>query len=463
MKTNTKRSRQASTPQTVTGSVKLKLGGRTIQIEPTDQKLSAHAGQAAFAAFLQRERWRETLSGRLPQRPTSPNALKPVEIALGFMAGVLAGADKLTRVSWLRSDPVLPEVLAVRRVASQSTLSRFFAGFRSLGQSLECFQPLWHWTMARLKRRREGYTLDLDSTALLHEDGTQEGVRVGYTRGGLKPCLHPLLAVLAEARLCAQFWLRAGDTHCANNVLAFTNTLLANLPAHISLRLIRADAGFQNDAWLSLLEERGLPYIVVADFSVPVKRCLRQQTCWQPTGIEGVDIADEFLVSRYASRTRRLVIVRRRIDAPGRGGGKLLFQCPGYKYQALVTSLPASVPALEVWRDYNQRAQIENVIKELKNGFGLPGFCCRKFFATEAALSLAVLTYNLYQLFCTHTGLLDHATIASARYRLFACAGILSRPHGQPLLKLAIPPPLRPWWQTLWDRLCTPENHLQFS
>ncbi|MBK9991437.1 MAG: hypothetical protein IPP19_12060 [Verrucomicrobia bacterium] len=52
-------------------------------------------------------------------------------------------------------------------------------------------------------------TLDLDSTRLLHEDGHQEGIKVGYTRTGLKPCLHPLLAVVAEARLVAQLWLRA--------------------------------------------------------------------------------------------------------------------------------------------------------------------------------------------------------------------------------------------------------------
>ena len=84
---------------------------------------------------------------------------------------------------------------------------------------------------------------------------------------------------------------------------------------------------------------------------------------------------------------------------PGRGGGKRLFDCPGYQYQALLTNLGDEVNAVDIWRDYNGRTQMENVIKELKNGFGLPGFCCHKFFATEAVLSLAVFTYNLYQLF----------------------------------------------------------------
>jgi hypothetical protein len=32
-----------------------------------------------------------------------------------------------------------------------------------------------------------------------------------YTPHGFKPCLHPLLAVLAEVRLVAQLWLRSGN------------------------------------------------------------------------------------------------------------------------------------------------------------------------------------------------------------------------------------------------------------
>jgi len=45
----------------------------------------------------------------------------------------------------------------------------------------------------------------------MHKDGQQEGVAGGYTRQGIKPCLHPLLLVLAEVRLVAQLWLRPGN------------------------------------------------------------------------------------------------------------------------------------------------------------------------------------------------------------------------------------------------------------
>ena len=108
-------------------------------------------------------------------------------------------ARKLTPIAYLRRDPLVAELVGIRRVASQSVLSRFFQGFRSAGSNLRCFRLLWRWSLERLPSLKEGYTLDLDSTRLLHEDGHQQRVAVGYTRQGLKPCLHPLRPYLRAA------------------------------------------------------------------------------------------------------------------------------------------------------------------------------------------------------------------------------------------------------------------------
>jgi hypothetical protein len=309
-------SHTASTHQAVTPEFCFKAGAKTIHISTTDQKLSGHAGQASFWSFLHLRKVRALLAQALPHRPTSPNAMAPVDIACSFLAGIIAGARKLTHVAWLRSDPVLPEIMAAERVASQSTLSRFFQVFTA-GSSLQCFRTLWHWSMQQLPGRRDGYTLDLDTTSLLHEDGHQEGVRIGHTRVGLKPCLPPLLAVLAEAKLCAQFWLRPGNTHCSNNLIAFTLDLLHNLPGHLRLRLVRADSGFYADAWLSFLEGLRLPYIVVADLNVRVQSLLRKDTQWHPSGIPGLEVAEVL----YKASTRAAPAGSSCCGASSRRGG----------------------------------------------------------------------------------------------------------------------------------------------
>jgi len=456
VKDKRKRTHSGSAHQTVTGAIRLKTGQRTIRILPSHQKLSGHAGQTTFWGFLAIKKLRGALSQWLPHRPTSPNASKPVETALGFIAGILAGADRLTRIAHLRGDPVLPEVMEIRKLPSQSTLSRFLAVFDGAAKNLRCFRAAWRWGMNQLPARQKGYILDLDGTGLLHEDGQQEGVRVGHTRVGLKPCLQPLLAVFAETKICAQMWLRAGNSHAASNVVAFFQELIANKPSHVRIRLVRADSGFQYDPWLCLLEQMGLPYIVAADFSQRIKSIIKKGTRWEATALAGVEVADLVYESPSASRARRVVLIRRRSEDDPRGGGKLLIDCPGYKYQALVTSLPPRVSPLEVWLEYNGRAGIENVIKELRHGFGLAGLCCKKFFATEAALSLAVFTYNLSVLFAQHLGWLERVTIGTLRFRLFGCAGIISNCQGQTTLKLGIPRDKQPWWLRIWQKILSP-------
>ena len=227
-----------------------------------------------------------------------------------------------------------------------------------------------------------------------------------------------------------------------------------DLPRHQRQRLIRADSGFHYDPWLALLEAKGLRSIVVADLSRRLQSFIKKETPWEPTPMAGVEVADIVYESDSATRPRRMILLRRRLGTAG--GGKLLIDCPGYKYQALLTNLPPSRSALEVWRDYHGRAGIEGVIKELKAGFGLPGLCCKKFFATEAALSLCVFTDNLTVLFARHLGWLERVSIGTLRYRLFGCAGIISRAQGGTTLKLGIPPPHRAWWQQIWAKLLSP-------
>jgi hypothetical protein len=445
--------------QKVAGKFEFKTSGKSIAIGFTDQRLSPHAGSATFWSWVRGGDWINILSGVLPQAvPLSNNHLLPVEKALAFIHGVLCDARKLTHVAYLRRDPVASELIGVRRVASQSALSRFFQGFDSAGTNLRCFRGLWHWCLNRLPSAKEGYTLDLDSTRLLHEDGHQQGVAVGYTRAGLKPCLHPLLAVIAEVRLVAQLWLRAGNSHCGSNVLAFFLDLWENLPRHIRLQGVRADSGFCLPELLELWEGMGLPYVVVAQLSEPIQKLLKGDLPWQTTEVPGTEVTELEYQSMHWPHPRRLVLIRHQVHEPDdTRAGKRLLDVPGYRFQALVTSLPATTHApLAVWRYYNGRSDCENVIKELREGFALPSLCLEKFWATEAALSLATLTYNLSVLFQRHLGWQQKVTIHSLRFWLFVTAGVLSYPRGQTTIKLAVPIRERAWWRRLWEKILSP-------
>jgi hypothetical protein len=227
----------------------------------------------------------------MPHQPTSPNAYEPVDVALSFLGGVLCGADKFSRVAHLRQDPAIAQVLGVEAIASQSTLSRFFALYdRAASDRLN---GLHRWAMERLPSRKGGYTLDLDSWSLLHESGQQEGVKQGYTPKGLEPCHRPLIACLAEPKLVAGFWLREGNAQCPQGMPEFIGGLLDQLPSHIHVSCVRADAGFYNEKALQTLEQRNLRYIIALKlYEKWQKYCRHHEEAWKETGVAGIQAQD---------------------------------------------------------------------------------------------------------------------------------------------------------------------------
>src|SRR2546428_9394125 len=147
--------------QTVRLNIDTNHGSSSIRIGFTDQRLTVHGGMIVWSHFLHQQQFRRQLQQVLPQAPTSPNAYEPTDIALGYLGGILAGADKLSRVAWVQSDPAVAQVLGIEAVPSQSTLSRFFAAFTQ--RSCQALTGLHARALAALPSRRAGYTLDLDS------------------------------------------------------------------------------------------------------------------------------------------------------------------------------------------------------------------------------------------------------------------------------------------------------------
>ena len=440
--------------QTVRLPIDTKDATSSIRISFSDQRLTAHGGMIVWSHFLHQKRFRQQLREVLPHCPTSPNAYDPTDVALGYLGGILCGADKLSRVAWLQSDRALSEVLGVEAIASQSTLSRFFEVFgQKACNALNRLHRQAVWSLPSIK---EGGTLDLDSWSLLHEDGHQQGVRVGYTRAGLKPCHRPLIAALAESKLIANYWLRRGDSSCANGAAEFLRQTVEGLPLHIRIRLVRGDAGFGDASVQECAQALGLNFIFVARLTQKVQSlCRHDDAHWQGTPMAGLEVQEVAL----EQPGRRLIVIRQRIEQRPAAGGKTLLEVPGYRFQALVTNLPPSVDALGVWRQYNGRADIENRIKELGEQFAVKRLCVDNFWGTEAMHHLAIAAYNLCVLLQRRLGQLEKCELNTLRWRLFSRAAVWSRARGKPTLKLAVRgDDHRHWWREILTKLTALPN-----
>lgn len=246
------------------------------------------------------------------------------------MGGILSGADKLSRVAYLRHDPATAEVLGIEAVPSESTWSHLF-GESAAASSQR--MTAWHaWALRRLPSLRPGCTLDLDSRSLLPQVGEQECVASGYTKERLRPRHHPP----AEAPCEAHFWLRCGDAGQLNNAQELLRSTLAGLPAQVRIGLLRCDGGFYSRRRLDTAREKGLRYIVGVPLTPHVQRsCRHDDSRWSDSEVKGLQVPE----LEGERPGERLIVIRHRIAQRREAGGKILFDLTDYLFQAFVTNL----------------------------------------------------------------------------------------------------------------------------
>jgi len=410
------------------------FGKAKIKLVQTPRAVTPFGGLASFIAFLDQIGYAQQLQAHLPWQLTSPNAIPLAHTLTAFCIGVMAGARRFAHTEMARADRALHALLGLERWPGADTVRGLFHRFTQ-ATIQSCWRPLWVWLLEMVRCPSAGFSLDLDST-VFQRAGHQQGAAKGYNprRPGRKSH-HPLLAVLAEVPLVLHGWLRSGNTGAARGVTAFLSEALALLPPGMRLRCVRADSGFFEEALLAFLEERQLPYLVVARLTTRLKRRAAVISQWQP-------VDEHYAVGEFRARLlgwsveRRFVVVRERVREDKEAVGRKLLDVPGYTFRLWVTN--RTEPGLALWRDYNGRACVEQRIEELKNDLAADDFCTQNFWATEAAFLAVLFTFNLLSLYqqasAPQAGYRQPATLRAA---VFICGAILGRTGRQTVLHLS--------------------------
>lgn len=409
------------------------FGGKKVELRETMRAVTPFGGLTVFLEFLRRVGFAEQIRGAMPFELKSPNAIPAVETFTAFMLTVAAGARRFAHASWMKADRALQEVMGMKRFPSDDTIRNLFKRFSQAGV-YRFYSALWDWQLQRLEPKEEGWSLDLDSV-VFERYGRQEGAKKGYNpKKHGRPSHHPLLAVLAESHFILHGWLRSGNCGAARGVVEFLKEALALLGSRHRIRVVRADSGFFDDQLLSFLEGRGLNYIVVARLTRWLKRQAAQIQQWRPLD-ENYSVG-EFQLQLYGwEQKRRFVVIRERVQEEKPSLGRKLLDLPGYTFRLFVTN--GQQPVEEVWRDYNQRADVENRIAELKYDLAADDFCLHQFFATEAVFCAILLLFNLLGEFQRATGMKGYRQPATLRSQIFLCGAILGRAGRRAVLHLS--------------------------
>jgi hypothetical protein len=382
--------------------------------------------------------------------PGSNRGYEPLQLIEQFLVSIWCGANRFAHADITRMDGTLTRLFGWTKVAGHKAIMRFFNRF-DMGKNEAVQEKVYRWLFDGLSIDK--LTLDVDSTVITR-NGQQQGAARGYNpnkRG--RNSHHPLLAFIAESRMVANFWLRPGNTSSSNNILEFLASTLRHLGGK-TVGLLRADSGFFDDAVMNFLSDRKIAYIISARLTQPLQQAMVSQ-CKFWVIEPGLEIGEISYQGSLWKEQRRIVVVRQSVKVREQAPGKTLKlfaddpDIQGWRYGALVTSL--ELPALQVWRLYRGRADCENRIKELKADFGLDSFNMEQFWATEAALGMAMLAYNLMSLFRQAVMRSEvHHTLATLHHKVFAVGAFWDPGAEKNVLRMALARRRRKWFEGLW-------------
>jgi hypothetical protein len=326
--------------------------------------------------------------------PGSANAGDKI---LTLVMSALAGGDHIDHANALRAGDT-GRVLGFR-VKAGSTVGTFLRIFRwghvrQLDRvSRELLRRAWS---AGAGPDAAPLTIDLDST-ICETYGLQKQGASAHTRTGARG-YHPLLAVAAGTGDVLFARLREGRAHSgrsAGHFLRETVSRVRHAGATGQLTM-RADSGFYAHSVVAMCRKLKVRYSV----TVRMHRSLRTlieaipEEAWTPIPYwidGGADVAETtytpFKGEKDAVPVR--LIVRRVRPTPG--SQLSLFTL--YDFHAFITDRDGDT--LELEADHRQHAEVENAIRDLKEGVGLNHLPSGRFAANGAWLAVAVMAHNL--------------------------------------------------------------------
>jgi hypothetical protein len=381
---------------------------------------------------------------------------------MSLVYGMACGLERPSDTEVLKRDKVAQTLIGYEDYPDQSTFSRFFTSFRVKGSKeigeknsqllLEVRNDFRGW---------DKLTLDMDSHVRTVY-GNQQRAKVGYNpkKPGRKS-YHPLFCFIGETRDFLMGKFRSGDEYTSNGADELLKECLQLIGKSSYQLYLRADSGFYSYGFLSCLVQRGIKYAIAAKLYQPIQMKLGglkyRDIGW------GVEVAEfEYPLTQGKKELPcRMIAIREEIK-----GGKAtkkepkLFELKGYSFQVIATNIRGEAPEI-IWRFYNGRANIENMIKEAGLEFGLeisPSHC---YAGNMAYFQIGMLAYNLMNWFKELA--LDQkknkTMLKWIRNHFLLIAGKLVRTGGDIILKLSQSYP----WQDEYRKVEARLEALQFT
>jgi hypothetical protein len=360
---------------------------RQIKLSNNGGSLSSDTGEFLFREFDEKIGFSHTLAQHLKLKDNRRYYVHSNENLLRQkIYQIIAGYSEDDAADQLTKDPVFTQIIGTEALASQPSLSRFFARFDQ--ESIEQLNRANQELLDKVHQFRESKALifDLDST---HADtyGDQESTAFNTHYGTIG--FHPLVAFDGVTGDFIKAKLRPGNVYTSNGVVDFVKPLISHYNEKFpeTTPLLRGDSGFAVPALYDLCESESVYYVIRLKSNANLQRLADEL---HPSSASSDMTKAECYYEEVEYQAKSWSKPRKVIIKFVRPAGELFFT-----HAFFVTNLSNTFSPKDIVLSYQKRGTMENYIKEAKNGFYLDKMSSNSFQVNEVRMMLSLLAYNL--------------------------------------------------------------------
>jgi len=356
----------------------------SFKLSRTKDEITARSGLALYSEFLRAFGIKGLVEKFMP--PSGSNRGYPAYCYIEPILLMLTGGGKtIEDLREIHNDTALRKLTGMEKMPSPSTVGDWL---RRQGNSegLQALKKVIDITTKKAlsKDKRKEYTLYSDPTIIESEKYDAKRTYRG-TKG-----YRPIIATLDEIPLIISHSFRQGNE--TGQVIEVIKKAYELLPEGKKISLACLDSEFYNTEVIEYLREKDTKFCIVVDKTSSVRDLIKRIKHWEPfkdrDGIQTEkQIGETVHTMNRLGFSFRLVVLRWKPKQRDLFSGE-------YCYHCIATDLEYS--AEEVVHRYNERANIELEIRELKNGFGMDWIPTGDYGANSFWFSLGVLAYNSF-------------------------------------------------------------------
>jgi hypothetical protein len=394
------------------------------KLERTEKEITPRSGLVLYAEVFKAFQIRDRIERHFP-RPGSNRGYEAWQYIEPLLMMLVGGGRHIEDLREIQEDQALRRLIGMEEMPSLSTFGDWLMRLGA-GGGVEGMAAVNEEAGVKIIHKSEvkEYTLDVDATVI-----EAEKKEAAWTYKKVKG-YQPILGFLKETSVCLAYEFREGNVLAGAGATDFLEKCLALCPG---IKRLRSDSAFYQANVVNWCEKREIKYTITADHDKGVKAAIQTVGDWKriqtPEGEEtDREVGSAIHIMNKTDVPFRLIVQRWRNPQLD------LFEPEEWCYQVIATNMDELEPEEVIWF-YNERGQVENLIKEVKIGFGMEQMVSGDFGANALYFAIGLLAYNTTQ--AQKLFFMDEEwktrTIGSIRWQLIETAGRVVR-HGRQLI-----------------------------